>query len=74
MSTKIMETLELLEEKIETIKWLLVETTSHKINLPHTLNAIRKSAGILGAAYPRGAAMENRLRKEWRINESRRNN
>ena len=67
MHSRTIELLENLEEKIENIKWLVTMPFSlNKTAIPPTISSIRKSAGILGKAYPKGTSFENKIRKEWR--------
>jgi len=67
-----METLEMLEDKIESIKWLLASSSFAKTEISVAISAIRKSSGVLNKTYPKGAVAENRLRKEWSNNFLRR--
>ena len=73
MNNKIMDTLEILEEKIESIKWLVTASFSLKrIGTSSTLAIIRKTAGMLGKGLPQGTAFENNVRGNWRANFTKR--
>lgn len=69
MDIKIAERIEDIEERIENIKWLIGQPIiTSKSRISNTVNTIRKSAGILGKAFPGGTVFENKTRKEWRGN------
>jgi len=73
MTSKIMDTLEILEEKIENIKWMIAAPFSFKrTGVSGTISIIRRSAGILGKGFSRGTIFENRSRRNWKINFLRR--
>jgi len=49
MNNRVMEKLEILEDEIENLKWLVVMPLSlKKADISNAVNAIRKSSGILG--------------------------
>ena len=63
-----METLEILEEKIENIKWLLTPYFhSKKGGISESISLIRRSAGILSKSFPKGTAYEDKIRHEWEV-------
>jgi hypothetical protein len=67
MDNKTMEMLENLEEKIESIKWLIIRPFSFKSKravVSSAISIIRKSAGILGKDFPKGTAFENKARRD----------
>lgn len=65
--------LEILEEKIEKLKWLIPPILSFKeMPIPSTLGIIKRSAGILGKSFPKGISFENKVRKTWKNNSLKR--
>lgn len=69
MHSRIMETLERLEEKIESIKWRIIPPFHIKrTDVSEAINIIRRSAGILGRDFAKGTTYENKIRKEWKTN------
>ena len=67
MNGRIVETLESLEDRIESIKWL-IKIYSKGAGVSETINTIRKSAGILNKGFPAGTAFENKIRRDWNVN------
>ncbi len=73
MGSRIMDTLTMLEDRIENIKWLI--TTSFftkRSGVSTAINSIRKSAGILGKNSTKGIVFENKVRRSWKANFARR--
>lgn len=68
MNSKIVDTLESLEDRIESIKWLIRTYYSKVSGGSETINTIRRSAGILGKESIKGTVFENRVRREWNAN------
>ncbi len=68
MNNRAIELLEILEDKIENIKWLITTPLSFKKAISPTISLIRRSAGILGKNSPKGTAFENKVRREWKAN------
>ena len=67
MNSRIMEQLELLEDKIENLKWLAtMPFPVNKREISNTINIIRKSSGIIGKTSLKGIVYENRARKQWK--------
>ena len=71
-NNRIMATLENLEDKIENIKWLLAPLYMKKTNISESINLVRRTAGILGKDSPKGTVFENKVRREWKVNFSKR--
>lgn len=73
MDNKIAETLEMLEEKIEGIKWWVsVSSSLKKADISEAINLVRKSAGVLGKDFPKGTTFENKARRGWKTNSIKR--
>ncbi len=69
MANKTLEMLEVLEEKIESIKWLVAASFPVKRKeISSAINTIRRSAGSLSKTFSKGIAYENKIRKEWAAN------
>ncbi|HDZ76667.1 MAG TPA: hypothetical protein ENH41_01115 [Candidatus Omnitrophica bacterium] len=69
MNNKVMERLEILEEEIENLKWMVVMPFSFKkANASKSLNIIKNSSGILDKSFSKGTTFENKTRGEWKAN------
>lgn len=64
-----MAELEVLEEKIENLKWLIPPISFLKrTSVSSAISFIRKTAGILSKDFPKGAIFENNSRRAWKLN------
>lgn len=66
MNSQILEQLEILENRIESLKWLAVTPSSfRKPTAGKTPSIIRKTCGMVGKDAAKGIHYENKSRGEW---------
>ena len=66
MNSQILEQLEILENKIENLKWLAVMPFSLKRpSAGETISIIRKTCGIIAKKAAKGINYENKTRRDW---------